>query len=209
MPPRRAPFRGIVVGASAGGLDTLATVLGELPADYPLPILVVQHRYASDCSDFARYFDGRCRLRMLEPCDKERMSGGRVFLAPANYHMLVERNDTISLSVEPHVHWSRPSIDVLFESAAAVWGAGAVAVLLTGANADGAEGMRRVHAAGGLTVAQDPATAASPAMPQAAIQAAAVDLVLAPQAIAALLAGLTGRAAAAVPTPCSGKEGGP
>jgi len=187
---RRCPFRGVVMGASAGGLDALAGVLAELPATFSLPILVVQHRHASDCSDFARFFDGHSLLAVLEPCDKELIRGGHVYLAPANYHMLVERNGTISLSLEPLVHWSRPSIDVLFESAASAWGTDAIGVLLTGANADGAGGMRRIRAASGLTIAQEPATASSRTMPEAAIRAAAVDLVLPPAAIGRFLAGL-------------------
>ena len=121
---------------------------------------------------------------MIEPCDKAPILGGRVYTAPANYHLLVEREGTISLSVSEKVNWSRPSIDVLFESAALVWRDALVAVILSGASADGAQGLNAVKAVGGRTIAQDPASAEIPLMPRAAIEAGAVDEVLQPAQIA-------------------------
>lgn len=116
-----------------------------------------------------------------------------MYTAPANYHMLVERDGSIGLSVDERVNLSRPSIDVLFESAALAWGEAVVAVILSGANADGAEGMRAVKAAGGFTIAQDPASAEHPVMPQTAIDAGAVDEVLRVEEIGRLLAKLGAR----------------
>ncbi|MBM4355789.1 MAG: chemotaxis protein CheB, partial [Deltaproteobacteria bacterium] len=124
------------------------------------------------------------------PCDKERVAGGAVYVAPANYHLLVERDLTLSLSTEEPVHWSRPSIDVLFESAARAWGRHVVGVLLTGGNADGVEGLLAIRAAGGLTLVQDPSTAESPAMPRAAIRAGAAQRVLSLEEMAKLLVGI-------------------
>ncbi|MEE8326923.1 MAG: chemotaxis protein CheB [candidate division NC10 bacterium] len=171
-------FRAVVIGGSAGAVEALAAILSPLPADFTLPILVVQHLHPSDDGSFAQHLNRVTRLRVVEPCDKERIEHGCVYAAPANYHMLVEKTGTISLSVEEKVNWSRPSIDVLFESAALAWGESVIAVILSGANADGTRGMQTVMETGGLTIAQDPASAESPVMPQAAIDARAVDEVL-------------------------------
>jgi two-component system chemotaxis response regulator CheB len=166
------------MGGSAGGVEALVTIFSALPTDFELPVLVVQHLHPSDDGSFIRHIASATRLRVVEPCDKERIEPGCVYAAPANYHMLVERNGTIVLSVDERVNWSRPSIDVLFESAIYAWGEAVVAVLLSGANADGAKGMAAVKEAGGLTIAQDPASAQTPIMPQAAIDAGAAVEVL-------------------------------
>lgn len=171
-------YKAIVIGGSAGGVEALETILPALPENFGLPILVVQHLHPSDDGSFARHLARASRLPVVEPCDKERIEPGRVYAAPANYHMLVERDGTISLSVDKRVNWSRPSIDVLFESAARAWREAVIAVILSGANADGTEGMRAVKSAGGLTIAQDPAGAGNPVMPRAAIDAGAVAEVL-------------------------------
>lgn len=168
----------IVIGGSAGSLAALEAILSALPADFAPPILVVEHLHASDDGAFARHLAHASVLPVIEPCDKDPIEGGRVYTAPANYHLLVEREGTISLSVSEKVNWSRPSIDVLFESASRVWRDALVAVILSGASADGAKGLGAVKAAGGRTFAQDPASAEIPFMPQAAIAAGAVDEVL-------------------------------
>jgi two-component system, chemotaxis family, protein-glutamate methylesterase/glutaminase len=174
----RSDFRAVVTGGSAGGVEALAAILSALPPDFELPVMVVQHLHPSDDGAFARRLARATRLPVIEPCDKQRIEGGRVYAAPANYHMLVERNATIALSVDEKVNWSRPSIDVLFESAALAWGETVIAVILSGANADGAAGARAIKAAGGLTIAQESAAAEHPLMPQAAIDTGAVDEVL-------------------------------
>ncbi len=185
-------YKAVVIGASSGGMETLGLVFAALPGDFPLPVLVVQHLHQTDGGRFAEHLGRVARLQVVEPCDKEPIERGKIYAAPADYHMLVERDGTISLSVDERVNWSRPSIDVLFESAALAWGPGVVAVILSGSNADGAKGMRAVREAGGLTIAQDPADAESPVMPQAAIDAGAVMEVLKAGEIGRFLAGLCG-----------------
>lgn len=184
------PYQVVVIGGSAGGGEAFEVILAALPKEFELPILVVQHLHSSDDGAFAVRLAHRAQREVVEPCDKERIERGRVYIAPANYHMLVERDGTISLSVDERVKWSRPSIDVLFESAALAWGTAVIAVILSGASADGADGMRAVKDAGGLTVAQDPASAEHPVMPQAAIDRGVVDEVLRPEDIGRRLAGL-------------------
>ncbi len=172
------PSRAVVVGGSAGGFTALSALLGELPEAFALPILVVQHLHPSDQGDFADHLSRLIRLWVCVPSDKEIIKPGWVYVAPANYHMLMEKGGTIALSVDERVNWSRPSIDVLFESAALACEGRLTSVVLSGANADGAQGTRRVKAAGGLTMAQDPIEAEYRVMPQAAIDTGAVDLVL-------------------------------
>jgi len=174
----RSEFRVVVIGGSAGGFEALRVILSALPGDFTLPVLVVQHLHASDDGSFARHLARSTRLPVVEPCDKAPIEQGRVYTAPANYHMLVERDGAIALSIDERVNWSRPSIDVLFESAARAWGNGVIAVILSGASDDGASGMEAVKSAGGLTLAQDPASAPTPFMPQAAIDAGVVDEIL-------------------------------
>ena len=185
-----SPFRVVVIGGSAGGVEALSVILSALPVVYTLPILVVQHLHPSDNGAFVSYIARTVNLPVSEPCDKERIECGHVYTAPANYHMLLERDGTVSLSVDLRVNWSRPSIDVLFESAALVWGDAVVAVILSGANADGAKGMRAIREAGGLNIAQDLASAEYPIMPKAALDAGVVDEMLCPRDIGLRLAKL-------------------
>ena len=173
-----AHYRAVIIGGSAGGLEALGDIVSALPSDFALPVLVVQHLHPSDDGSLVRYLGRITHLRVLEPCDKERFEPGCVYTAPANYHMLVEQSGTIALCVSEKVNWSRPSIDVLFGSAARAWGESVIAVILSGASADGTKGIWAVKEAGGLTIAQDPASAESPVMPQAAIDAGGVDEVL-------------------------------
>jgi two-component system chemotaxis response regulator CheB len=179
------------MGASAGGLQALAIILGGLESDFTLPILVVQHLHATDDGRFAAHLGDLTTLEVVEPCDKEPIVAGQVYVAPANYHMLVETDETIALSIDERVNHSRPSIDVLFESAAHVFGARLIAVILSGASHDGALGMCAVNAHGGLAIAQDPEGAEHPVMPRAAIQAAGIQTVLPPRGIAERLSELS------------------
>ena len=176
-------YRGVVIGGSAGGVEALVVILAALPADFRLPLLVVQHLHASDDGAFSRHLAHRVRRPVMEPCDKQPIEPGQIYTAPANYHMLVEKDDTISLSVDDKVNYSRPSIDVLFESAAHAWGTGVIAVILSGANNDGTEGMRKIKAVGGLNIAQDPDSAETQYMVRAAIDSGVVDEVLLPEKI--------------------------
>lgn len=167
----------IVIGCSMGGMHALKTIFGTLPEEFPVPIAVVQHRYRTSNEGLPDFLRRNTGLRVVDTTDKEWIKPGTVYLAPANYHLLVERGE-LSLSVDEAVAYSRPSIDVLFESAADAYGAAVIGVVLTGANADGARGAARIKSRGGFVIAQDPATAESPAMPRAAIEAARVDRIL-------------------------------
>lgn len=174
----------IVMGGSAGGFKALMAILKPLPADFPPPILIVQHLHASDGGTFAEHLGHTTRLPVIEADDKMPIAAAHIYVAPANYHLLVEDAAMLALNVDPPVNYSRPAIDVLFESAARVWGKDLLAVLLSGASCDGTAGLQAVKDAGGRTIAQDPATAESPLMPQWAIEKNVVDEVLAPAAIA-------------------------
>ena len=157
----------VVVGASWGGLAALSRVIGDLPADFEVPIAVVQHRSRNADNLLASLLQDVSPLRVLDVEDKEPLAGRTVFVAPANYHLLVERGH-FSLTTDPLVRFSRPSIDVTFISAADTYGSEAIGVVLTGANDDGARGLRRIVDRGGRAVVQDPASAESPVMPLAA-----------------------------------------
>ncbi|MFP5246104.1 MAG: chemotaxis protein CheB [Thermoanaerobaculia bacterium] len=170
-------FELITIGCSMGGMHALQSILGVLPLDFPVPITVVQHRYKTSNEGLPQFLRRHSKLRIVDSTDKEWLKPGTVYLAPANYHLLVERGE-LSLSVDEKVEYSRPSIDVLFESAADAYGGGVIGVVLTGANADGARGAKRIKERGGFVIVQDPKTAESPAMPQAAIDAARVDRIL-------------------------------
>jgi two-component system, chemotaxis family, protein-glutamate methylesterase/glutaminase len=170
-----------------GGMRALEVLLGGLPESFDLPVVVVQHRGAERNSRLRAILQRRSALPVREPNDKEPIEGGRVYLAPPDYHLLVER-EGFALSTEGRVCHARPSIDVLFESAADAFGSGALAVVLTGANEDGAAGARRIKAEGGKVLVQDPATAETGVMPRAALAATTVDAVLPLEEIAGWLA---------------------
>ncbi len=183
----------VTIGSSWGGFGALRTLLADLPVDFPLPIAIAQHRSpGSRQPGLAAYYDARSPLRVCAIEDKEPIQGGRVYFAPPDYHLLVERG-FFELSVDDRVQFSRPSADVLFESAVDAYGAGVIAVVLTGANADGAQGLACVKAAGGFTIVQDPATADKAVMPLAAIDAVgAPDALLPLHDVAPYLAKLAG-----------------
>ena len=168
----------VVMGASTGGLAALQTILKALPGNFPGAFLIVQHRKAAAEDIFSRLLRQVCSLPVLRAADKAQIYPGHVYLAPADYHMLVEIDRHLSLSVDARVSFSRPSIDVLFETAAEAYAECLVGVLLTGANHDGTAGMRKIKVRGGLTIAQDPTTAEASTMPQAAIDAGCVDHIL-------------------------------
>ena len=179
----------VVVGASAGGTQGLTALLSGLPRDFPVPVVVVLHRGRDSADTLTESLQRSSVLRVKEAQDKEPLVPGSVYLAPPDYHLLVEK-DHLALSTEGPVHWARPSIDVLFESAADSWAAETVGVILTGAGSDGAQGLARIKRRGGLAVVQDPSEAQHRAMPDAAIAAAKVDQILPLKEIARFLASL-------------------
>ena len=185
-----ARTQAIVIGASAGAIQALSRILPALPADYPVPVLVIVHIPADHADLLAPLFQAKCRVVVKEAEDKESILPGSVYFGPSDYHLLVEADRTVSLSSDEPVLYSRPSIDVLFESAADAYGEGLVGVILTGANEDGAEGLRAVIAAGGVALVENPAEAFAPAMPSAALARCAGAQVMSLDAIAAYLVGL-------------------
>jgi two-component system, chemotaxis family, protein-glutamate methylesterase/glutaminase len=167
----------VAVGASMGGLYALETLLGALPASFKGVLALVQHRRADAESQLAELLGHHCKLPVCEPDDKQTLEPGHVYLAPPNYHLIVERG-FLSLSTDPPVWFARPSIDVLFESVADSYGAAAIAVMLTGANEDGAAGALAVKRAGGRVLVQSPETAEAPTAPRAVLARVSVDGVL-------------------------------
>ncbi len=156
----------------------LHEILPQLPGSFSLPIMIVQHRMHSKDTYLTDSLNRKCKLEVKEAEDKEIVQEGRVYLAPAGYHMLVEKDGTFSLSIDDLVSYARPSIDVLFQSAARAYQERLVGVILTGANSDGSEGIMAIKQYGGITIAQDPDSAASRAMPDAAIATGHVDFIL-------------------------------
>jgi two-component system chemotaxis response regulator CheB len=163
-------YKAIAIGASAGALEALSSLLPALPAGYPLSIFVVVHLPSDKDSGLAQLLQYKCPLKVCEAEDKEPIESGTVYIAPPDYHLLIEKNNRLSLSSDEPVLYSRPSIDVMFESAADVYGDGLIGVVLTGANADGSKGLKAIADAGGLALVQDPKTAYSGTMPEQALK---------------------------------------
>jgi two-component system chemotaxis response regulator CheB len=179
-PRNRAPDL-IAIGCSLGGMNALQIILSHLTRDFCIPIVVAQHRHRRSSDALPEYFRRQTDLKVVDAEDKQWIEPGHVYLAPADYHLFIERNGTrgeLSLSVDEAVRYARPSIDVLFESAAEAYGNRLIGIVLTGANDDGARGAARIKALGGIVVAQDPTTAEAPAMPRATIEAVQVDRIL-------------------------------
>jgi two-component system chemotaxis response regulator CheB len=168
----------ITVGASLGGLHAITTMLRLMPANLPVPILIVQHRGTASDEGLVTVLQDQTALKVVEAEDKIPLAAGTVYIAAPDYHLLVEAPGEVALSTDAPVRSARPSIDVLFETAAEAYGAGVLGVLLTGASADGASGLARIKALGGRAIVQDPATAECAAMPAAGIAAAPVDYIL-------------------------------
>lgn len=175
----------VVLGGSAGALDGLETLLPALPGGLPAGLLVVVHLPPDRPSALAALFAGRIPLSAEEAEDGAPIEPGKVLFAPPDYHLLAVAGGRVALSIDAPVHFSRPSVDVLFESAADAYGPRLAAVVLSGANTDGAAGAARVAAAGGRVAVQDPATASARSMPEAALRAVPGAEVLAPAALAA------------------------
>jgi two-component system, chemotaxis family, protein-glutamate methylesterase/glutaminase len=160
----------VVIGASAGAYDALATLLPALPADYPIPVLVVVHLPPDKRNLMPELLGHLCRVEVREAEEKEAVRGGVVYVAPPDYHLLVETDHRLSLSYDEPVLYSRPSVDVLFEAAADAYGPALIGVILTGANSDGALGLRAICDSGGRALVQSVDQAYAKAMPQAALE---------------------------------------
>jgi two-component system chemotaxis response regulator CheB len=181
----------VVVGASWGGLAALRRLIGGLPPDFRVPLAVVQHRSRHADHLLASLLQEVTQLRVVDVEDKEPLVPRSVYIAPANYHMLVE-NGHLSLTTDPKVRFSRPSIDVTFLSAADTYPGSTIGVVLTGANDDGSRGLRHIVDRGGRAIVQDPVTAASPVMPQAALRAVPEAIVVTLDEIASCLVQMVG-----------------
>ena len=180
-------YKAIVIGVSTGGLDALREILINLDENFSIPVLIVQHLHAQSDNYFANYLNKLTHLSVKEADEKEHIQSKTVYLAPPNYHLIVEDDKTISLSTDERVNYCRPSIDVLFESAADVYGSNLIGIILTGANSDGANGMLKVKDNGGLLIVQDPKTADVSTMPLSVITQTQVDHVLTLKEIAEFL----------------------
>ena len=183
-------YKALVIGVSAGGLKALCEVIPQLPANFPISVVVVQHRKHSVGDYLVEYLSERCQLEVQSALPHRLIAPGVVYIAPSGYHLLVERNATFSLSIDARVNYSIPSIDVLFESAAICYQEHLIGLILTGANHDGSLGLKTIHKYHGLTLVQDPDSAEYPAMPQAAIEVTKVDHILPLSEIAEFLTNL-------------------
>ncbi len=177
----------IVIGGSAGSLDAILRIIEALPATLRIPVIIIVHRKNSYESILVDLIMAKTKLSVKEVEDKDIIVPGTIYIAPADYHLLVEDDDVFSLDSSEKVHYSRPSIDITLESVADVYGSAVIAVLLSGANADGASGLEAVYNAGGLTIVQDPATANIDYMPRNAINAQVASLILKPDEIGDLI----------------------
>jgi two-component system chemotaxis response regulator CheB len=176
----------IVIGASSGGVEALSVLLPSLPARLRLPVFVVLHLPPDRPSRLADIFSRKCAVAVREAEDKLPVEAGTVYFAPPDYHLLLDVGPTLALSADEAVNYSRPSIDVLFESARDIYGHRLLAMLLTGASHDGAAGIHAIRFAGGCAVVQRPDTAQAPLMPESALKRGPVDFVLTLEEIAGL-----------------------
>lgn len=182
-------FEAVVIGGSSGAIDAIRTLVSHLPGEFPVPVICVLHLHPhSQNESMIQLLSGHGSLKVLEAEHRMQIKAGRMYLAPPNYHLLVEPGElTLSLNVDEKVNMSRPSIDVLFESAADAYGDRLIGIMLSGASHDGAAGLQRIKEQGGITIVQDPETAQAPIMPKAAMVAGRVDFVLPVAEIAELL----------------------
>lgn len=185
----------VAVGASAGGISALSVILAALPANFPAPIVVVHHLAPEFPSLLAQILSRRTPLRVKQAEENDRLHRGWVYVAPPGRHLVTCADGTLSLTVSEKVHYSRPSVDVLSESVASAFGSSAVGLVLTGGDGDGADGIRAIKAAGGVTFAQDEASSEQASMPRNAAKTGDVDYVLPLGGIGPALVTLLGTAA--------------
>lgn len=182
----------VVIGGSAGSVDALVQLLPALRGDCGVPVMVVIHLPRERSSRLPEIFSRTCELALAEAEDKQPIEPGTVYFAPPDYHLLIEEGPALALSADELVHYSRPAIDVLFESAADVYASALLAIVLSGANEDGAAGLAAAARRGGLTCVQNPAHASASTMPRAALRAAPASAVLELKQISSLLHSIRG-----------------
>jgi len=181
------PYEAIVIGVSSGGLNAMKILFSLLPADFSMPIIVVQHVGARSENVWIQLLNNHCKVEIKEADEKEKIEKGKIYVAPPNYHLLIEKNKTFSLTVDERVNYARPSIDVLFETASEAYQKHLIGVVLTGANNDGSNGIKCIKERGGLTIVQQPDTAESSYMPASAIATSQPDYILPLEEIIKLL----------------------
>ena len=184
-------YKAIAIGTSYGGLEALKSILPFLPKDFPLAVLIVLHIGENNNDHFIKYLNKNCNLLVKEAEDKEIINDGTIYFAPPDYHLLVDENSQIALNVDARVHHSRPSIDVLFESAAWHFQDKLIGVLLTGLNQDGALGLKEIQELGGITIVENPNNAMASIMPASAIKLITPDFILDTKQIADKIIDLT------------------
>lgn len=171
-------YKAVVIGGSAGSFQSITKILSLIPSDFPLPMFLCLHRLKHVRNGFVEALSIKSNKVIVEPYDKESIKKGGVYLAPANYHMCLDLGNTLSLATDELINNSRPAIDLTFETSSYVYREKLVGILLSGANKDGAAGMARVKEKNGLTIVQDPLESMINAMPNAALAATEIDLVL-------------------------------
>jgi two-component system chemotaxis response regulator CheB len=180
-------YEAIVIGVSSGGMNAMKVMFSLLPKDFNTPIIIVQHISAHSDNLWIKLLNDQNNLSIKEADEKENIEYGKVYIAPPNYHLMIEKDKTFSLTIDERVNFARPSIDVLFESAAEAYKDKLIGVVLTGSNNDGTNGIKRIQECGGLTIIQDPETAESSYMPASAIAVIKPDYILSLEDIIQLL----------------------
>ncbi len=180
-------YEAIVIGVSSGGMNAMNILFSRLPKEFGIPIVVLQHIGPRSDNLWIKILSKKTSRIIKEAEEKEKIEKGFVYVSPPNYHLLIEKNKTFSFTIDERVNYARPSIDVLFESAAEAYESKLIGIILTGSNTDGTNGMKRIKECGGLTIAQDPETAESSYMPASAIAALKMDYILALEGISDLL----------------------
>lgn len=171
-------YEAIVIGVSSGGMKAMKTILPALPQPFLLPIIIVQHISPHSDSTWINILNKECSIAVKEADEKEEIVSNTIYFAPPNYHLLIERDKTFSLSIDERVNYARPSIDVLFESASDAYKDNLIGIILTGSNHDGSEGLKKIKMYGGLAIVEDPNTAESAYMPSSAIERTSIDYIL-------------------------------
>jgi two-component system, chemotaxis family, protein-glutamate methylesterase/glutaminase len=171
-------YEAIVIGVSSGGMNAMKVMFSLLPKNFSIPAIIVQHISPRSDNQWIQLLNDKSNLHIKEADEKEKIEPGTIYIAPPNYHLMVEKNKTFSLTIDQRVNFARPSVDVLFESAAEAYKNKLIGVVLTGSNNDGARGLKKIKEWGGLTIVQDPATAEASSMPASAIAAVEVDHIL-------------------------------
>lgn len=172
---KKNKYEAVVIGVSAGGMAALKELLSAISDKFPVPIVIVQHLAEESNGYLPEFLDNSCALTVKEADEKEAILPGHVYIAPAGYHLLIEEDKTFSLTAEQRINYSRPSVNVLFDSAAEVYEQRLIGIILTGANSDGATGLQHIKESGGYAIVQNPLTAESSSMPYAACHATTVD----------------------------------